>query len=161
MRRACFVGKVFKPEDMLRRKKVIDEALAYFAPIAPMIEVKIMDAVEEIAVVGRIKLEQSQERRDAGATRDQTGYFIHAEIVDGRAAVQCTGDRGDRSDPFFRTSPAPMITCQQIVQGVQPQSLRDDQALRQTVAEELGQVESVLDSLLVDRPRRNILRRPR
>ncbi|MEQ8786694.1 MAG: hypothetical protein RIC55_10365 [Pirellulaceae bacterium] len=51
--------------------------------------------------------------------------------------------------------------CQQVVRGVQPQSLRDDQSLRQTVAGQLGQVQNVLDGLLVDRPRRNILRRPR
>lgn len=51
--------------------------------------------------------------------------------------------------------------CQEVVQGVEPQSLRDNQVLRQSVAEELGQVQSVLDNLLVDRPRRNILRRPR
>ena len=51
--------------------------------------------------------------------------------------------------------------CQQIVRGVEPQSLRDDQVVRQHVAQQLSQVENVLDSLLVERPRRNILRRPR
>ena len=51
--------------------------------------------------------------------------------------------------------------CRSIVQGVEPQQLRDSNALRQTVATELSVVESVLDTLLVDRPRRNILRRPR
>ena len=51
--------------------------------------------------------------------------------------------------------------CQDVVQGVEPQSLRDNQVLRQTVVQELGDVQGVLDGLLVDRPRRNILRRPR
>lgn len=51
--------------------------------------------------------------------------------------------------------------CQGIVRGVEPQSLRDNQPLRQQVATELGQVQNVLDELLVDRPRRNILRRPK
>jgi hypothetical protein len=51
--------------------------------------------------------------------------------------------------------------CQQVVRGVEPQALRDDQGLRQHVAQQLSQVENVLDSLLVDRPRRSILRRPR
>jgi hypothetical protein len=51
--------------------------------------------------------------------------------------------------------------CQQVVSGVEPQSLRDNQVLRTSVAGELSQVQSVLDDLLVDRPRRNILRRPR
>ena len=50
--------------------------------------------------------------------------------------------------------------AQQIVQGVQPQTLRDNQVLRQTVAAELSEVQNVLDDLLVERPRRNILRRP-
>ena len=51
--------------------------------------------------------------------------------------------------------------AQQIVQGIEPKTLRDNQALRQTVASELSEVQNVLDDLLVDRPRRNILRRPR
>jgi hypothetical protein len=51
--------------------------------------------------------------------------------------------------------------AQQIVRGVEPQSLRDNQGLRQHVATELSRVQSVLDGLLVDRPRRNILRRPK
>jgi len=51
--------------------------------------------------------------------------------------------------------------CQQIVRGVEPQALRDSQNVRQRVAQQLTQVENVLDTLLVDRPRRNILRRPK
>jgi hypothetical protein len=51
--------------------------------------------------------------------------------------------------------------CQDVVRSVEPQLLRDNQGLRQTVAQELTQVQNVLDDLLVDRPRRNILRRPR
>jgi hypothetical protein len=51
--------------------------------------------------------------------------------------------------------------CQDVVRGVEPQLLRDNRGLRQTVAQELTQVQNVLDDLLIDRPRRNILRRPR
>jgi len=51
--------------------------------------------------------------------------------------------------------------CQQVVRGVEPQTLRDSQGVRQRVATQLSQVENVLDTLLVDRPRRNILRRPK
>ena len=51
--------------------------------------------------------------------------------------------------------------CQQVVSGVEPQTLRENQVLRQSVVQELGEVQGVLDGLLVDRPRRNILRRPR
>jgi hypothetical protein len=51
--------------------------------------------------------------------------------------------------------------AQQIVRGVGPQKLRDNQPLRKQVASELSAVQSVLDGYLVDRPRRNILRRPK
>jgi hypothetical protein len=50
---------------------------------------------------------------------------------------------------------------QNIIRGVEPQQLRDRQSLRQQVATQLSSVQSVLDGLMVDRPRRNILRRPR
>ena len=50
---------------------------------------------------------------------------------------------------------------QGIVRGVKPQQLRDQRSLRTHVATELAVVTSVLDGLLVDRPRRNILRRPK
>jgi hypothetical protein len=51
--------------------------------------------------------------------------------------------------------------AQRVVRGVEPQALRDNADLRQHVATELSRVQSVLDGLLVDRPRRNILRRPK
>jgi hypothetical protein len=51
--------------------------------------------------------------------------------------------------------------AQQIVRGVQPQTLRENMNLRQQIATQLSGVQSVLDGLLVDRPRRNVLRRPR
>ena len=51
--------------------------------------------------------------------------------------------------------------AQQIVRGVNPQQLRESQPLRQQVVSQLSGVEAVLDGLLVDRPRRAILRRPR
>ena len=51
--------------------------------------------------------------------------------------------------------------AQRIIRGVDPQSLRDNAALRQHVATEMSRVQSVLDGRLVDKPRRNILRRPK
>lgn len=51
--------------------------------------------------------------------------------------------------------------AQRVIRGVEPQELRDNDSLRQHVATEMSRVQSVLDGLLVDRPRRNILRRPR
>ena len=48
--------------------------------------------------------------------------------------------------------------CQRAVSGVQPQSLRDNGDMRRNIATQLSSVQSSLDQLLVDRPRRNILR---
>jgi len=51
--------------------------------------------------------------------------------------------------------------AQRIVRGIEPQALCDNTGLRKHVATELSRVQSTLDGLLVDRPRRNILRRPK
>lgn len=51
--------------------------------------------------------------------------------------------------------------AQRVVTGVEPQTLRDNDSLRQHVAMQLSAVQSSLDGLLIDRPRRNIIRRPR
>jgi len=51
--------------------------------------------------------------------------------------------------------------CQQVVDGVQPQTLRESSELRQAVATQLSGAQSVLDGLLVDRPRRRIIRSPK
>lgn len=52
-----------------------------------------------------------------------------------------------------------VTSAQQIVRGVQPQQLRDDQAFRQQISAQLSAVQSQVEGMLVDRPRRNILRR--
>jgi hypothetical protein len=51
--------------------------------------------------------------------------------------------------------------AQRVIRGIEPQNLRENAGLRQHVTAELSRVQSVLDGLLVDRPRRNILRRPK
>ena len=48
--------------------------------------------------------------------------------------------------------------AQRAVRGVSAQDLRDGEGLRQAVASQLSQVQSSLDALLVERPRRRILR---
>ncbi len=49
--------------------------------------------------------------------------------------------------------------ARRIVDGVAPQNLRDNESLRQRITSQLAAVQSSLDGLMVDRPRRNILRR--
>ena len=48
--------------------------------------------------------------------------------------------------------------CQQLVSGVAPQSLRDNDSLRKSLSSNLSSVQSSLDQLMVERPRRNIIR---
>jgi hypothetical protein len=48
--------------------------------------------------------------------------------------------------------------AQRLVQGVEPQALRNNDGLRQHMATQLAGVQSVLDGLMVDRPRRRIIR---
>ncbi len=50
--------------------------------------------------------------------------------------------------------------AQRTVRGVAAQDLRDSQTLRQRVGEQLAQVQSSLDAMLIERPRRRILRQP-
>ncbi|QEF97877.1 hypothetical protein Mal15_19230 [Stieleria maiorica] len=49
--------------------------------------------------------------------------------------------------------------ARRVIDGVAPQSLRDSESLRQRITGQLAAVQSSLDGLMVDRPRRNILRR--
>lgn len=51
--------------------------------------------------------------------------------------------------------------AQRLLSGVEPQQLRDSDSLRQRLATQLSGVQSSLDGLMIDRPRRNILRRSR
>ena len=51
--------------------------------------------------------------------------------------------------------------AQIVLHGVEPQQLRDNSSLRQRLITQLASVQSSLDGLMVDRPRRNILRKPR
>ncbi len=51
--------------------------------------------------------------------------------------------------------------AQGLLRGVEPRQLRESHTLRSETAEQLTDVRRQLDVLLVDRPRRNILRQPR
>ena len=48
--------------------------------------------------------------------------------------------------------------CEGLMSGVQPQALRDNDGLRRSLSTQLSSVQSSLDQLVVDRPRRNIIR---
>ena len=49
--------------------------------------------------------------------------------------------------------------AQQTITGIEPQTLRDSNRLRQMVARDFEQIQASVGEMLVDRPRRNILRR--
>jgi hypothetical protein len=92
-------------------------------------------------------------------------------VEDGKAKIFRDTAVGNLTDFFERFRELNVHSSQEldklvadakrIVRGVEPQALRDNAALRQHVATEMSRVQSVLDGLLVDRPRRNILRRPK
>ena len=48
--------------------------------------------------------------------------------------------------------------CEDLLGGVAPQTLRSNDSLRQSLAENLSSVQQSLDQLMIDRPRRNIAR---
>jgi hypothetical protein len=48
--------------------------------------------------------------------------------------------------------------AQNLVRGVEPQILRANETLRQHIATQLSGVQAALDGMLIDRPRRNLLR---
>jgi len=48
--------------------------------------------------------------------------------------------------------------AKRVTHGIEPQQLRENGSLRQKLGKQLSSVQSSLDGLLVDRPRRNILR---
>ena len=48
--------------------------------------------------------------------------------------------------------------CEGLMRGVQPQALRENDGLRRSLSNNLASVQSSLDQLIVDRPRRNIIR---
>ncbi len=51
-----------------------------------------------------------------------------------------------------------VIQAQRVVRGVAAQDLRDSQSVRQEVASQLATVRTTLDAMLIERPRRRILR---
>jgi hypothetical protein len=62
----------------------------------------------------------------------------------------------------IRSSPeldALVEQAQQTINGIEPQTLRDSNRLRQMVANDFTRIEAAVGELLVDRPRRSILRR--
>ena len=51
-----------------------------------------------------------------------------------------------------------VVQAQRVVRGVAPQTLRDDGSIRERVTNQLSAVQASLDGLMVDRPRRRIIR---
>ena len=49
--------------------------------------------------------------------------------------------------------------AEQVITGIEPQQLRESNRLRQMVARDFEQIQASVGDMLLDRPRRNILRR--
>ena len=124
----------------------------------------------------RIRFEEAVRLVEAYFTLEFAQLFLHLfeclnRVSDGRQKVFRNSAVDNLRDFFERFRSLNVGTnaeldrlvdqAQQVVSGVRPQSLRDNAELRQNVATKLSGVQSVLDGLLVDRPRRNIIRKPR
>jgi hypothetical protein len=87
---------------------------------------------------------------------------------DGRAKVfrdRVVENFGDFFDRFRRLNVRSneqldelVAQARRVISGVEPQQLRDSGALRQQVSTQMAAVQASLDGLMVDRPRRSILR---
>lgn len=113
---------------------------------------------EEAFIAELAKLVSHLSERISGEVDGKAKVFRDSAVGNLTEFFQRFGELNVRSDEQLD---ALVADAQRIVQGVQPQELRDNPGLRQHVATELSRVQSVLDGLLVDRPRRNILRRPK
>ena len=51
--------------------------------------------------------------------------------------------------------------AQSVIRGIEPQRLRDSDALRQRIASQMSAVQASLEGMMIDRPRRKILRKVR
>ncbi len=104
------------------------------------------------------KLVSHLTERLSGSEDDKPKVFRNSAIENLSDFFQRFGQLNVRSNEQLDELVA---DAQRIVQGVEPQQLRDNQTLRQHVATALSGVQASLDGLLIDRPRRNILRRPK
>ena len=127
-----------------------------------------------------------QESRRVAARFDEAVALAEQAFVDEFAKVvshltERLSGTGDGKEKVFRDSAVENLTeffgrfkhlsvrsdqqldelvdqAQRIVRGVRPQALRDDAPLRQQIATQLSAVQSQIDGMLIDRPRRKILR---
>ncbi|MBX3421775.1 MAG: hypothetical protein KF752_09505 [Pirellulaceae bacterium] len=121
----------------------------------------------------RVRFEQAVELAERAFTEELSGLVSHlierlAGSDDGKPKVFRDSSLSNLREFFERFRLLNISSsqeldqligrAQQVVAGIQPDSLRTSQPLRQQVASELSSVQSVLDGLMVDRPRRRILR---
>lgn len=113
---------------------------------------------EEAFVAELAKIVSHLTERLSGQTDGKSKIFRDSAVENLTEFFQRFGSLNVRSNEQLDRLVA---DAQRVIRGVEPQTLRDNAGLRQHVATELSRVQSVLDGLLVDRPRRNILRRPK
>jgi hypothetical protein len=81
--------------------------------------------------------------------------FRDSAITNLREFFQRFAQLNVRSNPELDTL---VEQAQQLVRGITPQNLRDNDGLRRQLAADMTQVQTQLDTLIVDRPRRQIVR---
>jgi hypothetical protein len=94
--------------------------------------------------------------RLTGLSDGQPKVFRDSAVENLRAFFERFRRLNIRSSPELDTL---VEQAQQTISGIEPQTLRDSNRLRQMVARDFEQIQAAVGDLLVDRPRRNILRR--
>ena len=67
-------------------------------------------------------------------------------------------DAGDSAEKAKNAAQRLVAQAQELVQGVKPQDLRDNDGLRRLVASEMAGVQTSVERMIVDAPRRRIIR---
>jgi hypothetical protein len=95
--------------------------------------------------------------RLSGSDDGKPKVFRDTAVVNLKEFFSRFGELNVRSNPELDSL---VDQARSLVGDVAPQDLRDNQSLRERIVSQLSVMQSALDGLLVDRPRRRILRTP-
>jgi hypothetical protein len=115
-----------------------------------------VELAEQVFATELQKLVSHLAERLTGLHDGQPKVFRDSAVENLREFFQRFRQLNIRSNPELD---ALVEQAQQTITGIEPQQLRDSVRLRQMVANDFEQIQASVGEMLVDRPRRNILRR--
>ena len=133
-------------------------------------EFKSLDELRELPLLTKSDVQRAGSLMISDLHRGRRITEVHTGGTTGKPlAIYCDSETLQRNYAFFDRFKELNVRsnaqldelvdrAQRAVRGVAAQDLRDGEALRRHVAAQLSQVQSALDGLLVERPRRRILR---